>query len=94
MSWHVSTINKSNFNAYSHNLKTFQHWPHSLPTMWGWWMTFVMGLLKFPLHFKRVPKNIIQMEMMNDDNDMSMMNVDANVDDLKYYVGTSDILES
>jgi len=34
------------------------------------------------------------MEMMNDDNDTSMMNVDANVGDLKYYVGTSDILES
>jgi hypothetical protein len=35
------------------------------------------------------------MEMMNDDNDMSMMNVDENVlDDLKDYVGTSYILES
>jgi hypothetical protein len=30
----------------------------------------------------------------NIDNDMSKMNIDANVDDLKYYVGTSYILES
>jgi hypothetical protein len=34
------------------------------------------------------------MEMMNDDNEMSIMNVDVNMDDIKYYVGTSDILES
>jgi hypothetical protein len=34
------------------------------------------------------------MEMMNDDNEMSIMNVDANMDDLKDYVGTSDILKS
>jgi hypothetical protein len=32
--------------------------------------------------------------MTNDDNETCMMNVDANMDDLKYYVGTSDILES
>ena len=32
---------------------------------------------------------------MNDDSEKcNMMNIDANVDDLKYYVGTSDILES
>jgi hypothetical protein len=30
----------------------------------------------------------------NDDNETSIMNVDANMDDLKDYVGTSDILES
>jgi hypothetical protein len=34
------------------------------------------------------------MEMMNDDNETCMMNVDANMDDIKYYVGTSYILES
>jgi hypothetical protein len=34
------------------------------------------------------------MEMTNDDNDTSMMKVDANMDDLKDYVGTLDILES
>ena len=34
------------------------------------------------------------MEMMNDENETSIMNVDVNKDDLKYYVGTSDILES
>jgi hypothetical protein len=32
--------------------------------------------------------------MTNDDNERCMMNVDANVDDLKDYVGTSYILES
>ena len=31
--------------------------------------------------------------MTNDVNETCMMNVDANVDDLKYYVGTSYILE-
>lgn len=30
---------------------------------------------------------------MNGDNDMCMMNVDANMDDLKYYVGKPSILE-
>jgi hypothetical protein len=34
------------------------------------------------------------MEMMNDDNEMSIMNIDVKMNDLKYYVGTSDILES
>jgi hypothetical protein len=34
------------------------------------------------------------MEMMNDDNETSIMKVDENMDDLKDYVGTSDILES
>jgi hypothetical protein len=34
------------------------------------------------------------METMNDDNEMPIMNVVANMDDLKDYVGTSDILES
>jgi hypothetical protein len=35
------------------------------------------------------------MAMKNDDNGRcSKMNVDANVDDLKFYVGTSYILES
>jgi hypothetical protein len=40
-------------------------------------------------------KKILQMEMTNDDNDTSMMNIDENVlDNLKDYVGKSDILES
>jgi hypothetical protein len=34
------------------------------------------------------------MGMTNNDNEMCMMNVDANMDDLKDYVGTSRILES
>jgi len=43
-------------------------------------MTLVMGMLEVPRHLKRVPTN---------------MNIDANLDDLKYYVGTSIyILES
>jgi hypothetical protein len=34
------------------------------------------------------------MEMKNDDNDTSIiLNVDANMDDLKYYAGTSNILK-
>ena len=32
--------------------------------------------------------------MTNDDNDMCMMNVDKNVGDIEYYVGTSQILKS
>ena len=57
-------------------------------------MTFVMGVLEGPRHFKRVPTKTLYMEMTNDDNETCMMNVDANMDDLKAYVGTSDILES
>jgi hypothetical protein len=34
------------------------------------------------------------MGVMNDDNETCMMNVDANMDDLKDYLGTSGILES
>jgi hypothetical protein len=34
------------------------------------------------------------MEMTNDENETSIMNVNENMDDLKDYVGTSDILES
>jgi hypothetical protein len=57
-------------------------------------MTFLVGELEVPWHFKRVPTNILQMETTNDDNETPIMNVDANMDDLKYYVGTLDILES
>jgi hypothetical protein len=57
-------------------------------------MEFVVGELEVPRHFKRVPTNILQMETTNDDNETSIMNVDANMDNLKYYVGTLDILES
>jgi hypothetical protein len=34
------------------------------------------------------------MTMMNDDNEACMMNVDAKMDNIKDYVGTSYILES
>jgi hypothetical protein len=33
------------------------------------------------------------METMNDDNETPIMNIVANMDDLKDYVGTKDILE-
>ena len=91
---HVSSLTMSNFDAYKHILKKIKRWPHSLLTMRGQCMTFLVGELEVPWHFKRVPTNIIHMEMMNDDNDTSIMNVDANMDDLKYYVETLDILES
>jgi hypothetical protein len=45
---HVSTLTMSNFDAYKHILKKFQRWPHSLLTMWGRYMTFVMGVLEVP----------------------------------------------
>jgi hypothetical protein len=44
--------------------------------------------------FQESSKKILQMEMANDDNETSIMNVDANMDDLKDYVRTSDILWS
>jgi len=53
-----------------------------------------MGVLEFPWNFKRVSTNILCMEMTNDDNETCTMNVDANMDDIKYYVVTSYILES
>jgi hypothetical protein len=46
-------------------------------------------------NFKIFLTTILYKGMVNDDNKRcSMTNVDANVDDLKYYVGTSYILES
>ena len=91
---YVSSLTMSSFNAYLHILKKFQRWPHSLLTMQGQCMTFVVGELKVPWNYKRVPTKILQMETMNDDNETFIMNVDANMDDLKDYVGTSNILES
>ena len=39
--------------------------------------------------------SVLYKVMENDDNERcNMMNIDENVDDLKYYVGTSYILES
>ena len=54
----------------------------------------MMGVWEVPLHFKRVPTKIIKMEMTNDENEMCMVNIDVSIDDLKYYVETSNILES
>jgi hypothetical protein len=34
------------------------------------------------------------MEITNDENETSIINIDANMDDIKDYVGTSEILES
>ena len=37
---------------------------------------------------------ILSMAMMNDDNETSIiLNIDANMDDLKYYAGTSNIIK-
>ena len=92
---YVSNLTMSNFNAYMHSLKKFQHWPHSLLTMWGRCMTFLVVELEVPWHFKRVPTNFLQMETPTFDNETLIMNVVTNMDDLKYYVvGTSKILES
>ena len=91
----LSSLTMSNFNAYGNKLKKFQCWPHSLLTVWGRWKTFVMGVLEVPWHFKRVLTKILQLEMTNDDNDTSMMNIDAKVlHYLKDYVGTLDIPKS
>ena len=56
---HVSCLTTSNFDGYKNNLKKFLRWPHSLLTVQGWWMTFVMGVLEVPWHFNRVLTNII-----------------------------------
>ena len=42
---HVSYLVMSNFDAYMHKLKEFQHWPHSLLNVQRRWiMALVMGL--------------------------------------------------
>ena len=90
----VFDLTMSNFDAYRQILKKFQHWPHSLLIIWGRCMTFVVGELEVPWHFKRVPTKILQMETTNDDNETSIMNIEEKIDDLKDYAGTSDILQS
>ena len=57
----VSSLTMPNFDTYSHNLKEFQCWPHSLLNMrHRWTMALVMCLLEdVPiLHFKRISTNI------------------------------------
>ena len=53
---HVSYLTMSNFDPYSHKLKKFKRWPHSLLNVRCWWiMVLVMGLLEdIPWYFKRV----------------------------------------
>jgi hypothetical protein len=51
-------------------------------------------IVKSMSKFKIVLTTILLKGMTNDDNERCMMNIDANVDDLKDYVGTSYILES
>jgi hypothetical protein len=41
------------------------------------------GCIGSSMTFQESLTKILQMEMMNDNNDTSMMNVDANMDDLK-----------
>ena len=94
---HVSSLTMSNFDAYRHILKKFQRWPHSLVlTMWGWCMKFVLVELEVPWHFKRVPTKILHMETTTFEKyETPIMNVVANMDDLKdYLAGKSDILKS
>jgi hypothetical protein len=50
--------------------------------------------LKFHVKFQDSSDNNSIEGNENIGNETCMMNVDANVDDLKYYVGTSYILES
>jgi hypothetical protein len=51
---HVSNLTISNFDTYRHRLTKFQCWPHSLLTMWGRCMTFVMGvILEVPCQISR-----------------------------------------
>ena len=46
-------------------------------------------------NFKRVLTTILKKGMVNDDNETSIiLNIDANMDDLKYYAGKSNILKS
>jgi hypothetical protein len=45
---HVSSLTMSNCDAYSYILNKFQRWPHSLLTMWGRCMTFLVGELEVP----------------------------------------------
>jgi hypothetical protein len=53
------------------------------------------GCIGSSITFQDIYDKVYTMEMTNDDNDMSMMNIDANVlDYIKYFVGTSNILES
>ena len=57
-------------------------------------MTFFVVELEVPSHFKRSPTNILHMETTTIDNETPIMNVVANMDDLKdYVVKTSNILE-
>ena len=43
---HVSYVTMSNFNAYRHTLKEFQHWPHSpLNVQRRWIMALAEGFL-------------------------------------------------
>jgi hypothetical protein len=48
----LSSLTMSNFDAYENRLKTFKHWPHSLPTVWGQWNKFLMAYLKFHVKFQ------------------------------------------
>ena len=47
---YVSSITMENFYAYRHILNKFQRWPHSLLTMRGRCMTFLVGELKLLRH--------------------------------------------
>jgi hypothetical protein len=56
----VSSLTMSNFYAYRHILNKFQRWPHSLLTMRGQCMTFVVGELKLLRHQIELGNSIIK----------------------------------
>jgi hypothetical protein len=93
---HVSYLTMSNFDAYRHKLKGFQHWTHSLLNVrCRWIMAMVMGLLigRCSMTFKESFDND-----SIDGNDEwwqwdCMMNANENVDDLKDYAGMTCIIE-
>jgi hypothetical protein len=49
----LSSLIMSNFDAYGHKLKTFQHWPHSLLNVRGQWKKFLMGVFEVPCQISR-----------------------------------------
>jgi hypothetical protein len=93
-SWQVSTLTTSNFNACRRSLKEISTLAPFTSHYAGLVDDIYDGCIGSSIPLKRVPTNIVQMKMKNDDNDTSMMNNDVNMDDLKDYVGKSNILES
>ena len=93
---HASYVTMSNFDAYRHKLKEFQHWPHSpLNVQCPWIMALEVGFL--------IGRHSMTFQESFDKDSIDgngkwrqwdyMMNVDENMDDLKHYAGTTCMLE-